>query len=158
VRWCHLSSSYKYQFLKLLCDRFELVITLFQICDIDSERLIVWYKYKKKELKIFLTSQGLDKFTNVLVSSFKRFLATHTKPSHTRVSSPHFWSTHPIYEIKKDYSEGGLRYLAPIVWLDIGYLAPILGQPLVVLSVRENFFDWLLKHVHIIWRKKNFIF
>ena len=41
--------------------------------------------------------------------------STHTKPSHTRVNSPHFWSTHPIYEIKKDYSEGGLWYLSPIV-------------------------------------------
>ena len=41
--------------------------------------------------------------------------STHTKPSHTRVNSPHFWSTHPIYEIKKDYSEGDLWYLAPIV-------------------------------------------
>ena len=38
--------------------------------------------------------------------------STHTKPSHTRVNSPHFWSTHPIYEIKKDYSEGDLWYLA----------------------------------------------
>jgi len=28
------------------------------------------------------------------------------------------------------------------------YLAPILGQPLVLLSVRENLFDLLLKHVH----------
>ena len=26
------------------------------------------------------------------------------------VNSHHFWSTHPIYEIKKDYSEGGLWY------------------------------------------------
>jgi len=67
--------------------------------------------------------------------------STHTKPSHTRVNSPHFWSTHPIYEIKKDYSEGAcLWYLAPIVWLDIGYLAPILEQPLVLLSVGENLF------------------
>ena len=36
--------------------------------------------------------------------------STHTKPPHTRVNSHHFWSTHPIYEIKKDYSEGGLWY------------------------------------------------
>ena len=32
--------------------------------------------------------------------------STHTKPSHTRVNSPHFLSTDPIYEIKKDNSEG----------------------------------------------------
>ena len=43
------------------------------------------------------------------------YWSTHTKPSHTRVISHHFWSTHTIYEIKKDYSEGGLWYLAPIV-------------------------------------------
>jgi len=43
------------------------------------------------------------------------YWSTHTKPSHTRVNSTHFWSTHPIYEIKKEYSEGGLWYLAPIV-------------------------------------------
>jgi len=47
----------------------------------------------------------------------------HTKPTHTWVKSPHFWSSHPIYEIKKDYSEGGFGYLAPSVVLDIGYLA-----------------------------------
>jgi len=48
--------------------------------------------------------------------SFWGYWSTHTKPSHTRVNSPHFWSTHPIYKIKKDYSEGvGLWYLAPIV-------------------------------------------
>ena len=76
--------------------------------------------------------------------------SSHTKPTHTRVKSPQFWSTHPICEIKKDYSDGGLVYLAPIVWLDIGYLAPILGQPLVLLLFRENSFNWLLKHVHII--------
>ena len=39
-------------------------------------------------------------------ASYIGYWSTHTKPSHTRVNSPHFWSTHPIYEIKKDYSEG----------------------------------------------------
>jgi len=38
-----------------------------------------------------------------------------TKPTHTWVKSPHVWSRHPIYEIKKDYSEGDLAYFAPIV-------------------------------------------
>jgi len=54
----------------------------------------------------------------VFVSGYMGAWSTHTKPSHTRVISHHFWSTHTIYEIKKDYSEGGLWYLAPIVGLD----------------------------------------
>jgi len=42
----------------------------------------------------------------ILYSEEEGYWSTHTKPSHTRVNSPHFWSTHPIYEINKDYSEG----------------------------------------------------
>ena len=33
--------------------------------------------------------------------------SSHTKPTHTWVKSPHLF---PLYEIKKDYSEGGLGY------------------------------------------------
>ena len=35
------------------------------------------------------------------------YWSTHTKPSHTRVNSPHFWSTHSIYEINRVATQSG---------------------------------------------------
>jgi len=65
---------------------------------------------------------------------FKGAWSTHTKPSHTRVNSPHFWSTHPIYEIKKDYSEGGLMvfstYCVTGHWVFSTYFGTTISTPI----------------------------
>ena len=80
--------------------------------------------------------------------------STHTKSSHTRVNSPHFWSTHPIYEIKKDYSEGKLMVFSTycgtinlsymlcsgicLIWLYIKTIKAYFNYKLSMI------FDWIL--------------
>jgi len=69
------------------------------ICLINRNRNFKWKETKKyivRELSLRLTVHHFDRAFSV--------------------KSPHFWSSHSIYEINKDYSDGGLGYkynLAP---------------------------------------------
>ena len=90
---------------------------------------------------------------STLVPTSNGYWSTHTKPSHTRVNSPHFWSTHPIYEIKKDYSEGELYRVS---WPKMGWVysgvrwfgeLTTLRTPQVALGlgcIRHHFYRFLL--------------
>jgi len=79
-----------------------------------------------------LTANG-EQLQQVSTWRIYGYRSSHTKPTHTWVKSPHFWSSHPMYEIKKDYSEqgGGLEYLTPIVTVSTTHLSDHLKWCLV---------------------------
>ena len=80
-----------------------------------------------------------------LISVGNGYWSTHTKPSHTRVSSPHFYSTHPIYEIKKDYSKGGLMVFSTLCltgyWVFSTYFGTTISTPISYQT--KNGVSWL---------------
>jgi len=53
-------------------------------------------EHQNTKLRILKYTILLTYFSNV--GSVAGAWSSHTKPTHTRVKSPHFWSTHPIYE------------------------------------------------------------
>ena len=89
---------------------------------LDCDQSVTHLKQTQIWKNVVGTTTFLEDFEQGMLCDVNDYWSTHTKPSHTRVNSPHFWSTHPIYEIKKDYSDGGMVFSTYCGTFNLSYM------------------------------------